>query len=276
MTIDAHQHFWKYSPEEYAWIDDSMSVIGKDFLPPDLAPLLKKAGISGCVAIQAAQTEAETRFLLDLSHKHPFIMGVVGWLDMLDPNLAERVEVYLSVNTFKGVRHTVQSEPNGYMTAPAFIKGLRTLGSYGLTYDLLISEGQLGEAFQLISQLPDQDVVIDHIAKPNIRIQSYAHWSRWMKKISVFPNVSVKLSGMITEADWSRWKKDDLKPYLDFCIETFGPERLMFGSDWPVCLLASDYSAVVAVVQDHICTLSQTDQNAVLGQTAIRFYKLNT
>lgn len=275
MRIDAHQHFWNYDPRQYGWIGPDMDVLKKDFLPPDLEPLLKRSGMDGCVAVQARQTEAETNYLLQLCERYDFVNGVVGWLDLTDPQVDARINAYSGRPHLKGIRHTIQSEPAGYMTATHFMRGVRLLAPAGLTYDLLISESQLEEAYRFITGIPETKIVIDHIAKPAIRHQSFDHWACWMKKISGFPNVYVKLSGLVTEADWSGWKREDLYPYLEFCLEHFQPGRLMIGSDWPVCQLAADYLTAIAIVSDYIQVLSQSEQEAILGNTAIEFYHLD-
>ncbi len=274
MKIDAHQHFWKFDPIRDGWISEDMSVIRRDFLPMDLKPLLNDSGIDGCVAVQADQSEKETGFLLELAGQYPFIKGVVGWVDLLGDNLGERLGFYKDQQVFKGVRHILQSEPNGFMTSLKFVNGVGRLHDLDLTYDILTTEKQLPEACELIRLLPEMRLAIDHISKPDIKNQSFDHWAKQMKTISSHDHVYVKLSGMVTEADLQNWTVNDLKKYVDFCLEHFGPQRLMFGSDWPVCLLGGSYQKVYQALLSCIAELSGDEQSWILGKTATVFYHL--
>ncbi|RMG63978.1 MAG: amidohydrolase [Bacteroidetes bacterium] len=273
--IDAHQHFWKYDPVTGAWITDEMQVIRRDFMPSDLQPLLEQHGIDGCVAVQAEQSLAENTFLLGLADQHPFIRGVVGWVDLKSAHLAQQMEPFLDHPTFKGVRHILQAEPDGFMTDPRFIRGVAWLGQQGLTYDILTTEKQLAEVVQFVEALPAMPLVIDHISKPNIAQASFSHWASHMQRLSAFEHVCVKLSGMITEAHWQSWKPEDLAPYVDFCLKHFGPERLMYGSDWPVCLVAGTYAEAQAALAHCLASLSPSEKEAIFGLTARRFYSLD-
>ncbi len=275
MKIDAHQHFWKYDPVKGGWITDDMQVIRRDFLPADLHPLLEKHGIDGCVAVQADQSLAENEFLLDLAKKNHWIKGVVGWLDLKAATLETNLEKYQSDPLFKGVRHILQAEPDGYMTDPKFMAGVKKAGDYQLTYDILTTERQLPEVVRFVESLPEMKLVVDHISKPVIAGASFAHWATHMRKLSEREHVFVKLSGMITEADWSAWKPADLANYIDFCLENFGPERLMYGSDWPVCLVAGSYHEVLNALEKNLEALSPPEKNAIFGKTAENFYDLN-
>lgn len=275
MRIDAHQHFWQFDPVRDSWITEDMAVIRQDFLPMDLKPLLEAADIDGCVAVQADQSEKETAFLLELAGRYPFIKGVVGWVDLLGDNLGERLGYYKKQKALKGVRHILQSEPEGFMTAPKFMKGVSSLKDFDLSYDILTSEKQLPEVCELIGLLPEMRLVIDHISKPDIKNESFDHWAKYMKTISGYSHVYVKLSGMATEADLQNWSADDFRKYIDFCLEHFGPERLMFGSDWPVCLLAGSYQKVYQALLSCISELSDDEQAWVLGKTATYFYQLD-
>lgn len=274
MQIDSHQHFWKYSPFRQTWISDEMSKIKRDFSPSDLEPLLKARGFDGCVAVQADTTEDETHFLLSLAEKYEFIKGVVGWLDLKSPDLAKKLDRYGAHPKLVGLRHTIQSEADGFMLNERFINGVALLKEYNLTYDILIHEKQLEEAAQMIGRLPEMKLVIDHIAKPNIKQQSFDHWAKWMGKLSEYPHVYVKLSGMATEADWKSWSKQDFRPYIDFCLEKMGPDRLMIGSDWPVCLVAGSYEQVIEATVSNLTGLAESDQRAILGENATNFYNL--
>jgi len=274
MKIDSHQHFWHYHPVKGAWITDEMRVIRRNFMPADLEPLLKAQGINGCVAVQADQSEHENWFLLNLAKANPWIKGVVGWLDLKSATLEDQVALCSEHDSFRGARHILQAEPDGFMTDPQFIKGVSLLGAKGLTYDILITENQLEEAVRFVKALPEMPLVIDHIGKPNIAASSFEHWAKYMKQMSAFDHVYVKLSGMITEANWETWTPEDLKPYVDFCLEHFGPERLMYGSDWPVCLVAGTYAQVVSALKKMLSHLSEDEQAAIYGNTASKFYKL--
>ncbi|MEQ8472829.1 MAG: amidohydrolase family protein [Marinoscillum sp.] len=275
MRIDAHQHFWHYDPVKGSWITDDMQVIRRNFMPADLKPLLDQHAIDGCVAVQADQSESENQFLLDLANLNPWIKGVVGWLDLTADDLQEKLEHYQGYPRFRGVRHVLQAEAYGFMTDPKFVKGVAEVGRKEMSYDILTTENQLEEVVQLVRQLPEMKLVIDHISKPDIRTASYAHWAKQMQLLSEFENVNVKLSGMVTEADWNSWKKDDFSRYIDFCLEHYGSQRLMFGSDWPVCLVAGQYSEIYELLEESIGSLSQSEQTDILGNTAVKFYQLD-
>jgi L-fuconolactonase len=270
--IDAHQHFWRYSPQTHAWIDGTMLAIKRDFLPPDLKPLLDAAGFDGCIAVQAEPNIAETEWLLRLAGEHPFIRGVVGWVDLCAPDVTEQLRSVAAHPRLRGIRHIVQDEPEGFMLRPDFQRGIAALAEFGLTYDILIYERQLPEALALVRRFPNQRFVIDHIAKPAIRDASIDAWRNGITAITACPNVYCKLSGMVTEADWQRWRPIDFAPYIETVLEAFGPRRVMIGSDWPVCLLAGEYGDVMAIVTDAIGALSVGERDAILGGTAAEFY----
>ena len=274
MRIDSHQHFWEYKPVRDAWITEDMSVIQRDFMPKDLHPLLLVNDFDGCVAVQADQSVRETKFLLELAQQYPFIKAVVGWVDLLAEDLAGHLEKNMTNQSFKGVRHILQTEPDGFMTSPKFIKGLKVIHDHNLTYDILTSEVQLGEVVKLIETLPDMRLVIDHISKPNIEEQSFTEWAKYMEMISRHENVHVKLSGLATEANWETWQVKDFQPYIDFCLEKFGPDRLMYGSDWPVCLLAGDYHTILGAIAENLHQLSEAEQAQIFGKTAQNFYQI--
>jgi L-fuconolactonase len=276
VKIDAHQHFWRYTPEEYGWIGPDMGILKKDHLPADLAPLLETSGIGGTVAVQARQTLAETEWLLELADKHPLIKGVVGWVDLRSPELRGQLERFCSHPKFRGVRHVVQDEPDDrFMLREDFIRGLGMLAGFDLTYDILIFPRHLAVACELVEKFPEQRFVLDHIAKPFIKDGKVAPWDEGIRRLAEFPNVFCKVSGMVTEADWHRWRPADFRPYLDVVFEAFGPRRIMFGSDWPVCTLAGTYADVVKIVSDYVQHLSAEEQADVWGETAIRFYGLD-
>lgn len=273
--IDAHQHFWKYTPEEYGWISEEMAVIRRDFLPPDLKPELTKAGFNGTVAVQAPQTEAETSFLLELADHYSFIKGVVGWIDLQAADVEERLAVFAGHPRLRGIRHIIQAEADErFLLKPDFKRGVGLLEKFNLTYDILIYPKQLPAAIEFTQNFPGQKFVLDHIAKPFIKDHILEPWATDIRKLAVQENVYCKLSGMVTEADWHHWKKSDCIPYLETVLEAFGTSRLMIGSDWPVCKVAGSYTRVMQVVEDFIATLSKDEQALILGQNAIRFYGL--
>lgn len=275
MRVDAHQHFWRYDPAEYDWIGEGMERLARDYLPADLAPLLAAEGIAGSVAVQARQTIEETRWLLDLAAKHPAILGVVGWVDLRSNEVGEQLREFAANPRFFGVRHVVQNEPDvRFLLGEAFVGGLRQLHGFGLTYDLLLYPPQLPAAVELAGMMPEQPFVLDHLAKPLIKPGILDPWQADLRALARHPNVSCKLSGLVTEAAWQGWKRADFAPYLEVALEAFGPKRLMMGSDWPVCLLAAEYPDVVAIVTDFIARLSDSEQALILGGTASRFYGL--
>jgi len=275
IRIDAHQHFWQYDPGRDTWITAEMSRIRRDFLPGDLAAVLSESRIDGTVAVQADQSERETEFLLGLAEQHPLIRGVVGWVDLRAPDLPARLERFLTFDRFRGVRHVAQAEPDDFLARDDVARGIARLGPLGLTYDILVYAHQLPAALALVERIPDQPFVVDHLAKPAIRGGLLDPWARHMRELAACSHVCCKVSGLVTEADWQRWQPEDLRPYLDVVFETFGADRLMFGSDWPVCLLAASYRRVVELIEDYARHLSAVDQERLFGGTAIRFYGLH-
>jgi L-fuconolactonase len=273
VRIDAHQHFWKYQPSTHGWIDDSMAVLKRDFLPADLEPLLAAGGYQACIAVQAQLSVDETRWLLDLGERHPFIAGVVGWVDLCAPDVADTLRALAGRPRLRGIRHVVQAEPDDFMLRPDFQRGIAALGPLGLTYDILVYHRQLPAALALVERFPEQPFVVDHLAKPDIKGGLRDPWAAQMKALARHPNVFCKVSGMVTEADWAAWTPADLHPYLDVVFEAFGPERLMIGSDWPVCLLGGEYARVMGTVEDYLARLPAAAIDAVRGGTARRFYR---
>lgn len=274
MRIDSHQHFWEYNPVRDAWITEEMKIIQRDFMPEDLFPVLQENKIDGCVAVQADQSEEETIFLLDLAAKYDFIKGVVGWVDLQAKDLEEKLEHYRSYPSLKGFRHIVQSEPDGFLTNGQFIKGVSLLGQYGYSYDILVYQRQLDEVIKFVQQLPEQRLVIDHCAKPGIENKEIDKWDEQMKKIAAHKQVYCKISGLFTEADWKEWDAEDFRPYLDVVIEAFGTDRIMFGSDWPVCLLAASYKQSCNLFGEYFNQFSDEDKKMFWGENAKRFYQL--
>ena len=274
MRIDSHQHFWKFDPVRHSWIDSSMQNIAKDFLPKDLKPLLETNLMDGCIAVQADQSETETEFLLKLAEENSFIKGVVGWVDLSAEDLSQRLEVFSKNPLFKGVRHVLQAEKEGFMLQDPFLRGISELKNFSLTYDILIYPNQLEEARLLIEKNPDQPFVLDHLAKPYIKQQKIKNWASDIKELAKYKNVYCKLSGMVTEADWNHWQFENFKKYLTVAFDTFGSDRLMFGSDWPVCLLAGSYEHVVKIIDLFIENLEQEEKNNIMGGNACNFYNL--
>lgn len=274
-VIDSHQHFWKYDPADHEWINDSMSVIRKDFLPGDLLPILQQNNIDGCIAVQADRSEKETDFLIELAAANDFIKGVVGWVDLRAENIRERLAYYKQYPIIKGFRHILQGEEPEFMLQPDFLRGIAVLKEFGFTYDILIYPKHLSAAIELVKQFPEQPFVIDHIAKPFIKDGLIDDWKHGMETIAQFPNVYCKLSGIVTEADWNNWKQEDFIPYLDIVVKSFGVNRLVYGSDWPVCLVAASYEKMIGVVKDYFASFSQEEREAIFGVNAARFYNLD-
>lgn len=275
MIIDSHQHFWIFDEERDSWITPEMQAIRRNFLPSDLEPVLDANGVDGCVAVQASQSDSETDFLLQLAEANDFIKGVVGWIDLRGDNLYDRLERYSQFEKLKGFRHVVQAEPEGFMLQPAFIKGVGHLVAFDFTYDILIQQHQLEEAFHFAVKLPNVHFVLDHMAKPLIKAGEMEPWATGIRKLAELPNVSCKISGMVTEANGQEWEKADFRPYLDVVYEAFGTDRLMFGSDWPVCLVAAEYEGVKGIVTDYLGLFSDSEFQKVMGKNAVGFYNLD-
>ena len=272
--IDTHQHFWNYDATRHDWINEDMRAIKKDFLPEQLAPILKENKVEGCVSVQVDQTTEETDFLLALAKEHSFIKGVVGWVDLRASNLEDKLENYKDAKALKGFRHIIQGQAAGFMLQPNLIQGLKKLATRNYTYDLLIYAHQLKEANEFIKQVTELPIVIDHVAKPNIKDSEMEDWKKEITALAKYPNVYCKISGMATEANWETWTMAGLQPYLDTVVEAFGTERIMFGSDWPVCLVASSYAKWLNGIQNYFNTFSSTEQEAIFAGNAIKFYKL--
>ncbi len=275
MRIDAHQHFWQYDAHRDAWITDEMSVLKRDFLPSDLLPELSANGIDGTIAVQADQSERETQFLLDLAAQQSAILGVVGWVDLKSPSLADRLEYFAPFEKLCGFRHVVQAEPDDrFMLREDFQRGIGMLAEFGFTYDILIYPKQLPAAIELVQKFPKQPFIIDHLGKPEIKGARISEWAGQMRTIAQSPNVYCKVSGLITEADWQMWRAEEFRPYLDVVFDAFGPDRLIFGSDWPVCLLAGTYSRVKQLLVDYLADFPENDRTKIFGVNAVHFYGL--
>jgi L-fuconolactonase len=274
VIVDAHQHFWRYDPRGYGWIDETMSAIKRNFLPSDLEPLIRAQGVDRTIAVQACQTMAETDWLLQLAADHPFIAGVIGWVDLQADDVEARVERAAKHKKLVGVRHVLQGEPDdSFMLRPAFGRGVATLAGHGLVYDILIYPRHLPVASAFVEHFARQTFVLDHLAKPEIRSRSIESWARDLRRLAQHPNVWCKVSGLITEADWQRWTPQDLEPYLDVAFDCFGAGRLIAGSDWPVCTLAGDYSRTMAVLRDYLERRTPAERDAVMGGNAQKVWK---
>jgi L-fuconolactonase len=275
MRIDAHQHFWKYNSSEYSWISDQMKVLRRDFLPGDLMFELKGIEFDGSVAVQARQSLEETRWLLDLADRFDFIKGVVGWIDLCSDEAEDQIREFYTNRKFVGIRHVLQDETDDkFMLEEPFLKGIGLLKNYNLVYDILILPKHLFYAEELATRFPEQKFVLDHIAKPLIKERILSPWKEGIQNLARHQNVSCKLSGMITEALWQGWKKEDFTPYLDVVFDSFGPSRLMIGSDWPVCTVSSGYNLTMKLVLDYIESLNQEERDTIAGRNAIKIYNL--
>jgi len=275
MIIDAHHHLWKFNTDDYGWMDDSMKVLKRDYLPADLENDLADAGVSGTVVVQARQCIEETRWLLELAHEINFIKGVVGWVDLRSPELERQLNEYAGDAKLVGVRHVIHDEADDdFMLQPDFVNGIERLGDYNLTYDLLVFPRHLERATELVSLFPDQRFVLDHISKPLIRSGIMQPWKEDTEALAAQPNVWCKISGMVTEADHQAWKYVDFVPYMKVVCEAFGTDRVMVGSDWPVCRLAGEYNEVMGIPMDFFSNLSKTEKENIFGQNAIDCYQL--
>ena len=275
MRIDAHQHFWLYNSAEYGWIDESMAAIRRDFLPEDLAGELSANEFNGSVAVQARQTLEETRWLLELAAASPRILGVIGWVGLRSPAVHSQLKPFARNPKLVGVRHIVQAETDDrFLLRPDFLCGISLLEEFDLAYDILIYTRHLPVAAEFVEKFPRQRFVLDHMAKPPIRAGEIDVWEKGIRQLAAFPNVLCKVSGLVTEADWHHWTPEQIRPYLDVVFDAFGSERLMIGSDWPVCLVAGQYGRVMDVVKDYVRSNCPGALEAILGGNAQRFWQL--
>lgn len=274
MIIDSHQHFWQVGRFDYPWMSSDLGVLYRDYLPGDLAPMLERNGVKQTVLVQASNSVAESRWLLDLADANSFIAGVVGWVDLMSVEIDAPLDELCAHTKFKGVRHLVESEPHDdWLVQPAVLAGLRKLSERGLSYDLLVHTRHLQYVPRVAESCPDLVLVIDHMAKPPIARNEIKEWAEALKPVAQYPNVYCKLSGLVTEANWSSWQTDDLRPYVDYALELFGPDRVMFGSDYPVCLLAASYDRVLESFQE---LLGDGDRDKIFSKNAARFYRLDS
>ena len=275
MRLDSHQHFWHYSPTEHTWMTDEMAILKRAFLPHDLQPLLASIHFDGSVAVQARQNLEETRWLLELADQHDFIKGVVGWVDLRSEDLGHQLERFAAHPKLVGVRHIVHDEPDdNFMLRPDFRRGISQLKEFDLTYDLLLFPRHLKVAVKLVEEFPEQPFVLDHLAKPKIAEQLFSPWQEDLHQLAKLPNVTCKLSAMVTEAKWNQWRPSDFHRYLDITCAAFGWSRLMIGSDWPVCTLAGEYEPVMKIVIDYVQKFPAETQAAILGDNCARFYRI--
>jgi L-fuconolactonase len=275
MVLDSHVHFWRYDLAEYPWIDQSLAPLRRDFLPDAAKTEMRTAGVDACVAVQVRQSLDETRWLLQLAAEHPFIAGVVGWVDLRSGDLDGQLDSLIADRRLVGIRHIVQAEADDFLLDDGFRRGVSRLARHSLAYDILVYARQLPAAIDFAAALPDQRLVLDHLGKPDIRRGAYAEWRRDLDRLAALPHVYAKLSGLVTEADWHRWTVPDLQRYIHAALDSFGPERLMIGSDWPVCTVAAEYQAVIDLVRTAIADLTVAERDAVLGGTARRFWNLS-
>ena len=274
MRIDAHQHFWHYNAQRDSWITPAMSAIARDFGPADLEPLLKASRFDGAITVEAAASLDRTRALLNFVARSPFLVGFVGWVDLFAPDLGDVLDELSANPLFVGVRVGAQDEPDDFLTRDAVVSGISEVGKRNKPFDILIRERQLPAAIELVTRLPNQLFVLDHIAKPRIREGISDPWDVRIRELARRPTVMCKGSGLVTEADWTSWRYLHFAPYLDATFDAFGPDRLMFGSDWPVCTLAASYERVVEVIDRVTSTLSPSERDAIFGGTAARAYAI--
>jgi L-fuconolactonase len=273
-VIDAHHHLWRYSAIEYDWIDDRMAALRRDFLPAEFIDEFASAGIDGAVTVQARQTLEETQWLLELASKHKEILGAVGWAPIASPDFETSLDALAANPKLVGLRHVVQAEPEGFLDGADFNRGIRAIRETDLVYDLLIAEHQLAEAIRFVDRHPQQMFVLDHIAKPKIAAGEIEPWRTRIQELSKRANVCCKVSGMVTEDSWSHWSIESLRPYLDTVVNAFGPDRLMAGSDWPVCLVATNYAQWWQLLRNHFADFSEDQRADIFGATATRIYNL--
>ena len=276
MKIDSHQHFWEYNPTDYGWMGPDMGKLRRDYLPGELGTILKNVGLDGSVAVQARQIPEETEWLLSLAAENPLIKGVVGWVDLRSESVEGELERFAANEKLKGVRHVLQDEEDDkFMLRGDFLRGIAVLAKFGLAYDILIFPRHIKYAVDLVNRFPSQRFVVDHIAKPFIKKAQIEPWRTDMRELAAAENVWCKVSGMVTEAVWDKWKKQDFKPYIEAVLEMFGVDRLMFGSDWPVCTVGAEYEQVLEIAGEFINSVSPQEQAKIMGANAIDFYKLN-
>jgi L-fuconolactonase len=276
QIIDAHQHFWNYQPEKQSWIGDNMSQIQRDFLPKDFKIVLEKNNVESCISVQVDQNKEETLFQIDCANHNDFIRGVVGWVDLFENDfIDEELVFYKQHSIVKGFRHILQGSTNGIMLQKSFINNLNKLSKNGFTYDLLIYHHQLKEAIELLNEVPDLPIVLNHIAKPDIQGKNIEEWERQIKIIAKQQNLFCKISGLATEANWNHWNENELIPYLDIIVENFGTNRIMYGSDWPVCLVATSYERWLNFLKTYFSNFTENERTNFFYNNCKTFYQIN-
>lgn len=276
MVIDSHQHFWQVGRFDYPWMTSDLGVLYRDYVPRDLEPIIESNRVTKTVLVQASNSVGESHWLLNLADENSFIAGVVGWVDLMSSSVDAQLDELTAHPKFKGVRHLVESEPNDdWLIQPAVLSGFRQLSRYGLSYDLLVHTRHLKYVPQVVESAPDLAFVIDHLAKPPIAKKEIKQWSQALKPLASYPNVHCKVSGLVTEANWTSWQSDDLRPYVEYALELFGADRLMFGSDYPVCLLAASYDRVLDAFQEILEPLTESDRDKIFSNNAAKFYRLS-
>ncbi len=275
MIVDSHQHFWQVGRFNYPWMTPESDGLCRDFLPDVLRPVLESNGVGQTILVQASNSLEEARWLLQLADEHPFIVGVVGWVDLQSRDVASQLDEFVTHAKFKGVRHLVESEPNdNWLSQADVIQGLQQLASRNLTYDLLVQPRHLKYALATVSECSNLRFVLDHLAKPPVATGEIDEWARALKPLAACPNVWCKLSGLVTEADWTTWQVEDLRPFVETALEYFGSQRMMFGSDWPVCLLAATYERVLEACQKLLANLEEKDRQHIFSKNALEFYRI--
>ncbi|HEY8185110.1 MAG TPA: amidohydrolase family protein [Pyrinomonadaceae bacterium] len=276
MIVDSHQHFWQVGRFDYPWMSPELGVLYRDYLPPYLEPILKRCDVAKTVLVQASNSLAETNWLLSLAESNTSIAGVVGWVDLTDAEVEQKLKILTAKSKFKGVRHLVESEPaDDWLAKASVLRGLGALAAFDVSYDLLVHTRHLKYARAVAERCPELRFVVDHMAKPPIRSGEIHEWAQEIKAIAANPNVYCKLSGLVTEADLTSWRTDDLRPFVDRALEYFGADRMMFGSDWPVCLLAASYEQVLESAQLLLAGLTENERNGIFGENAREFYRLH-
>lgn len=273
--IDTHVHFWNFDPVRDSWITEEMGAIRRDFLPADFVEASEENGITSCIAVQADQSEAQNDFLLTLADANPVIKGIVGWIDLKNPALSDRLDHWKNFEIIKGWRHVLQAENADFILDPDFVTGLKTLTDYHYTYDLLCYHDQLPTILKLVDQVPNQPLILDHCGKPNVKDQNLKTWTANIKQLSQNPNVYCKISGLLTEADWYHWTETQIFNCFDVVFEHFGPNRICYGSDWPVVEVSRPYADWFNLVSKYVANLNQVERRAIFEDNARRFYKLS-
>ncbi len=273
--VDSHQHFWQVGRFDYPWMTDDVEVLCQDYLPPALEPILRRCGVEKTILVQASNSVEETRWLLSLADRYPLVAGVVGWVDLTTGDVSRQLDEFSAHPKFNGVRHLVESEPaDDWLIQPEVINGLRRVASYNLSYDLLVHTRHLKHVRTVAESCPELSLVVDHLAKPPIASGEISDWAHAIKEVAAHPNVSCKLSGLVTEASLTNWRIEDLKRFVDTALEHFGPQRLMFGSDWPVCLRAASYDRVLEACQSLLAGLNDRERSRVFSGNASEFYRI--